>query len=164
MYSDQRERNEHIFKFCHEQESERRVSCEALFYWSDLLHSRSMPAADEVDLDAVSEELRRYMFLMTAGNGGGHYVIVKAGSALADSGGMGAVGISLMEAFPSPLNERAMECCENAINARQPMVDSGILILENDSELIYRMIMMPLSPDDSAVDHILGAFSFRRKD
>ena len=152
-----------VQEFCREQAAERRVSCEALFYWSDLLHKRTMPAADEVNFDAVPD-LSRYLFLIATGNGGGRFVIQKSGDILRDAGADDVTGMSVWEAFPSPLNERALETCFSAVNARQPMVDTGTLILENDSELIYRMIMMPLSRDDRAVDHILGAFSFRRAD
>ena len=41
------------------------------------------------------------------------------------------------------------------------MVGSGTLILENGREILYRMIILPLSEDSSSVDHLIGAISFR---
>jgi len=122
-----------------------------------------MPQADEIDFDAVPD-LCKFLFLMSTGNGGGHFMIQRSGTILSGAGGGEICGRSIMEVFPAPLNERALETCLNAVRARQPMIDSGILVLENDSEVIYRMIMMPLSKDDNAVDHVLGAFSFRRSE
>lgn len=153
-----------VYEFCHEQESERRVSCEALYYWSDISGDRDMPRPDEVDFDAVPD-IGRYLFLMATGNGRGHFMIQRAGAILDDASSAGEIaGRSVVDVFPAPLNQRVLECCESAVSARRPMVDSGILILENDTEVLYRMIMMPLSSDGTSVDHVLGAFSFRRPD
>lgn len=152
----------HLLEFCHEQESERRISCEALYYWTDLLAGRVMPRPEDIDIARAPEDLARYLFVLSTGNGGGRFMVQKSGGMLDGAGGDSMAGRSLMEAFPAPLNDRALECCLNAIRARQPMVDSGILVLENETELVYRLIMMPLSVDGRAVDHVLGAFSYRR--
>ncbi len=148
-----------IQEFCREQEAERRVSCQALAYWTNLQNGRRLPRLEDVDF-ADAPEFNENLFIMTAGNGGAKYVIQACGLVITAACDGDPNGIDVLDAFPIPLNENAQDCCSSAIVARQPMIDAGTIVGE-DRSFIYRMIMMPLGDDEHRVDHVLGAFSFR---
>ncbi len=150
---------ESILEFCRELEAERRVSCQALHYWTGLQGSRSMPRLEDVDFGNLPE-FGDNLFVMTAGNGGAKFVLKNCGQVITGICCEDPNGVDLLEAFPIPLNESAQECCSSAIIARQPMIDAGTVVGE-DRSFIYRMIMMPLGEEGAKVDHVLGAFSFR---
>ncbi len=156
------QRTDRVMDFCREQEAERRVSCQALVFWTELQKGRKMPSLAEVDLDRM-EELEENLFVMNTGNGGGQFVIQTCGDAISDACGEDPRGLPIMDVFPLPLNENAYEVCTYAVASRQPMVDAGIITGE-DSKFVYRMIVMPLSDDGKTVKHLLGAFSYREVD
>jgi hypothetical protein len=151
-----------VMDFCREQEAERRVSCQALVYWTALQKGRKMPPVGEVDAEAFGE-LRENMFIMNTGNGGGQFVIRTCGEVVSDTCGDDPRGHPVMDVFPIPLNENAFEVCTYAVASRQPMVDAGTIMGE-DSKFIYRLIVMPLSDDGKSVNNLLGAFSYREVD
>lgn len=154
------ERSNPILDFCLAQDAERRVSCQALYYWTTLQKDGNLPNPDKVDFNDVPE-ISNNLFLMATGNGGGKFIIQKCGDLLTETCGENPLGRTLLNAFPEPLNESAVECCFSAVAAKQPMLNFGTIILENNDEIEYRMIMMPLTTDDASVDHLLGALSFK---
>lgn len=152
--------SDRILDFCRGLETERRVSCQALHYWTDLKNKDALPRLGEVNFMDVPD-LNENLFTIATGNGGGRFIIMTSGRVLNDVCGGDPCGQTVFDAFPTPLNGSAVECCATAVNTHQPMVGSGTLILENGNEIMYRMIILPLSEDGEAVDHLIGAISFR---
>ncbi|OHC74492.1 MAG: hypothetical protein A3G18_11445 [Rhodospirillales bacterium RIFCSPLOWO2_12_FULL_58_28] len=150
----------HILDFCRGLDSERRVSCQAIHYWTEVKGHDRLPRLKAINFTDVPE-LRDNLFTVATGNGGGRFIVLSYGKVLRDVCGEDPRGQTLYEALPEPLNGSAVECCVTAIDTHQPMIGAGTLILENNREIMYRMIILPLSDDGKAVDHLIGALSFR---
>ncbi len=155
-------RSQHILDFCRGLDSERRVSCQALYYWTELKKGKGekLPHLEDLDFAAMGE-IRDNLFLLSTGNGGGKFIVQTCGKVLSEVCGRDPQGHSVADAFPQPLNESAFECCDTSVSSHQPMISHGTILFEDDSEIDYRMIFLPLSDDDKSVDHLFGALSFR---
>ena len=155
-------RSQHILDFCRGLDSERRVSCQALHYWTELKRGKDkkLPHLDDLDF-ASMDEIRDNLFLVSTGNGGGKFIVQTCGQVLSHACGRNPQGHSVSDVFPGPLNESAFDCCDTSVTSHQPMISHGTIMFEDDSEIDYRMIFLPLSGDEKSVDHLLGALSFR---
>ncbi len=149
-----------ILDFCLAQEAEQRISCQALYYWTTLKTDGNMPNPEQVNLADLAD-IRGNLFLLATGNGSGKFIIKECGDLLIETCERNPFGQSLINAFPQPLNESAVECGFSVVASKQPMLSYGNIILENDDEIKYRMIMAPLSTNSTSVDHLFGALSFR---
>ncbi len=153
-------KSQHILDFCLAQEAEQRISCQALYYWTTLEKNGKMPSPDKVNLADLAD-IRRNLFLLSTSNGGGIFIIKECGDLLTETCGQNPCGQNLLDAFPQPLNESAVECGYSVVASKQPMLNYGNITLENDDEIKYRMIMTPLSYNNNSVDLLFGALSFR---
>lgn len=149
-----------ILDACRDLEAEKRVSFQALHNWTEVCHGREMPLLDELR-DPDAEEVVASSFVLARGNGGGRFLVQKTGSILVDLYGGDPRNVPLIDVLPMPLNVRAVEACEAAVIARKPMLDFATVVLEDENELKYRFIVMPVSKDGEDADHLYGAISFR---
>lgn len=150
----------HILDFCRGLDSERRVSCQAMHYWTEIRDNGRLPPLKAVNFNDVPD-LRDNLFTVASGNGGGRFIVLSCGKILLNICGEDPRGQTLYDVMPAPLNGSAVECCITAIDAHQPMIGAGTLILESNREIMYRMIILPLSEDGKTVGHLIGAISFR---
>lgn len=138
-----------------------------MHYWTEIKKDKSdrkaLPRLDEVNFTEVND-LRDNLFIIATGNGGGRFIILTSGQVLNEVCGSSPLGKTVCNVFPEPLNGSVIECCITSIDTHQPMIGTGTLILESDREIMYRMIVLPLSEDGKSVDHLVGAISFRFKD
>ncbi len=152
--------SDHIQDFCRGLDSERRISCQALQCWTEIKDPDKLPRLDQVNF-MDNPELCDNLFTVATENGAGRFVIKNSGSILREICGDDPAGKTVMDVFPRPLDGSVFECCSTSVDAHHPMIGAGVLLLEDDREIMYRMIVLPLSDDGKDVDHMICAISFR---
>lgn len=145
----------------------RRTNDLALTYWRELRGQRPYPRPDEVlatsDGQAPADaELTPHFFVVDF-DGEPMGSVFTAGSAVLDEAfGTETTGRKISECMPAGLGESMISFVRAMARTKKPITVSGTFDADADGKMLYRSIYMPLSADQSNVDHMLGAFSFKR--
>lgn len=148
--------------------NERRLTGRALLYWWTLKGDRPFPRHSGLPLD--SDEVRNgdglwpNFFTIAIASSVQASTFAYCGGAVAEMCRRAPAGRLVSESLPSPLWDKLASVCETVMATMKPLTASGRFIAPNNRLALYRSIMLPLSEDGTAVDHVLGALNFKYHD
>ena len=145
----------------------RRTNDLALTYWRELRGQRTYPSPEEVlaasEGQAPADDDLTPHFFVVDFDGEPAASVFTSGSAVLDSVlGTETAGRKISECMPAGLGESMISFVRVMARTKKPITVSGTFDADADDRVLYRSIYMPLSADQSNVDHMLGAFSFKR--
>lgn len=140
--------------------AERRASCQVLGRWLECRERDLIPTLTKLDLDGL-HAVASNIFVIDPGKKEGRWILEHCGRTVADACLTEPVGQCASLAFPWPLGEQLPDLCRNAMTYRKPIFGSGNAFGPK-GEVLYRCIVMPVSSNGKAVDHLLGSLSYRR--
>jgi hypothetical protein len=140
---------------------ERRACSRALQWWRELAAPRPLPEIGDFDLDAAGE-LAPFLFALRLGNEPAGNRFVCAGETLREALGFDPTGRAMIEIWPRDARDRALFLQRAAADLMNPIDEAGRWRGDDGDEIVYRCVLLPASDDQRRVDHLIGAFSFRR--
>ena len=148
--------------------NERRLTGRALLYWWALKGDHPFPRHSDLPLD--SDEARKgeglwpNFFTVAIGSTVQASTFAYCGSAVAEMCRREPAERLVSECVPSPLWDKLASVFDTAVATMKPLTASGRFIAPNNRLALYRSIVLPLSEDGTAVDHLLGALNFKYDD
>jgi len=139
---------------------ERRACSRALQWWRELAAPRRAPARSRVDA-ASAGELWPHLFILRCAEDAGANQFEHVGAMLRSALGRDPLGLTIATAWPQESLERAQFLQKSCADLLTPIDEAGRWNLVGE-DVVYRCVLMPLSDDQRAASHLLGAFSFRR--
>lgn len=145
--------------------NERRLTGRALLYWWTLKGKDPLPRHSILPLDSseavAGEGLWPNFFTIALPNGMDESTFVYCGSALSEVAGGNCAGRHPAQCLPYALWDKLRYIFEAARDSMKPLTASGRIETADGQLALYRAIILPLSEDGHAVDHLLGAISFK---
>jgi hypothetical protein len=145
--------------------NERRLTGRALLYWWTLKAGDPLPRHSSLPLDSseavAGEGLWPNFFTVALPEGTDDSTFVYCGSALSEVAGANCAGKRPAQCLPPTLWDKLRYIFEAAKDSMKPLTASGRLETMDGQLALYRAIILPLSEDGRAVDHLLGAISFK---
>jgi PAS domain len=145
--------------------NERRLTGRALLYWWTLKGDAAFPRHSALPLDSQEvkkgEGLWPNIFTVSLPQNPDDSSFVYCGSALAEVSGIDCTGRRAAQCLPSPLWDKFRYVFEAAKESMKPLTASGRFEASGGRIALYRAIVLPLSEDGNAIDHLLGAISFK---
>ena len=142
---------------------ERRLVGHALHFWWQLKGERLMPALSDVpfgpETSSSGIRLYPYLFAVTVAASPDEIRIVHCGAALAQACGKDVTGGLAAESLPSSMWNKLRYAFVAAAATGKPLASSGRFTDASGQRARFRSIVMPLSPDQRTVDHLLCAFN-----
>ena len=140
---------------------ERRACSRALQWWREAAAPRALPGIGAFDFGAAGE-LSPYLFALRLGEDPAGNRFIHAGETIRAALGFDPSGRSMMEAWPRDARDRALFLQKAAADLMNPIDEAGRWAAPGGDEIVYRCVLLPASDDQRRVDHLVGAFSFRR--
>lgn len=145
---------------CMDEGTERRAMCQVLEFWLGKVGpGRPLPAAHDINPEALPE-LSPHLFLIDLTRNPERCTIVSSGAVVNAFCGRDVTGAYACDTFPATLGEQVPHLCQAARSYGKPVPHSGTAYAA-PGEVIFRIILLPLTGDDGSVDHILGSLTFR---
>lgn len=145
--------------------NERRLTGRALLYWWTLKDENPVPKHSSLPLDSdevkTGEGLWPNFFTVAIPEGADESTFVYCGEALAEVAGRDCAGERPARVLPRALWEKLRYVFEAARESMKPLTASGRIETAAGELTLYRAIVLPMSEDGHAVDHLLGAISFK---
>lgn len=145
--------------------NERRLTGRALLYWWALKGDRPFPRHSDLPLDSPEvkngEGLWPNFFTVAVGTSVQTSTFVYCGEAVAEMCRGRPAGRLASQCLPSPLWDKLASIFETTVATMKPLTASGRFVAANNRLALYRSIMLPLSEEGSAIDHLLGALNFK---
>lgn len=140
--------------------AERRASARLHNYWRTLAGPRRMPRRAQVDLPGPHPApWFENVFIIRVGLSPNDYVVEVAGPGLRRFFDCNPVGRKVSELMPLRIRERILFFQRAVVTLRSPIDEAGSWREDNGVEMMFRMIVLPLGDDPSAIDYLLGAFT-----
>lgn len=139
--------------------NERRACSWALQYWRDLANGRLFPTLDEVTQEGAAD-LWEHLFVVEVSDDPGTYKYVQAGSVLCDALGFDPTGRPVAEVLPEDICSRVMYFQRAATDMRSPIDAAGRWTQNEGEDVLFRVVLLPLSDDQEHPNYLLGAVSF----
>jgi len=145
--------------------NERRLTGRALLYWWTLKGDLPFPRHSALPLDSgeanKGEGLWPNIFTASIRPSVEASTFVFCGAAVAEICAAPPPGRLVSSCLPSPVWDKLRYVFETTATTMKPLTASGRFVAESSRVALYRSIVLPLSEDGSAVDHVLGALSFK---
>ncbi len=138
--------------------SERRLIGRALGEWEGLRGERPFPSCLEFDNAALMDD-KAHVFVVEVGGSETEDRIIRAGRKFIEALGLNPVGKRAIEVLPSA--ERRLSYCRTVVAFKKPLADIGQFTNLRGDDVWYRSILLPTSSDQSLVNYVVGAFSFK---
>lgn len=139
--------------------SERRIMCRALTLWEVLRGGDGLPCGDRFGA-AIEPDLAPHVYAVRLGDSLAEARFERCGEVLAGICGCPPGGVPALAAVPLALREPMLDFFHSVVRYRQPMADSGAMLLRG-REILYRNVVMPVAGSDRAIDRLYGAFSYK---
>lgn len=139
---------------------ERRISSTAVQYWRELAAPRRYPGRTQVTRESAPA-LWDNFFIIKIGPDAAEHVFEHAGAALREALGCDPTGRIVGDVLPREIVGRALYFQKAACDLMAPIDEAGRFTRADGVEIVYRAVLLPLSEDQRAANHLLGAFSFR---
>lgn len=147
---------------------ERRLTGRALLYWWTLKGDLRFPRHSDLPLDSTEvkngEGLWPNFFTVAVASSLQASTFVYCGDAVAEMCREKPAGRLVSQCLPSPLWDRLASVFEATMGTMKPLTASGRFIAPSNRLVLYRSIVLPLSEDGGAIDHLLGALNFKYDD
>ena len=140
---------------------ERRACSRALQWWRELAAPRPLPEIGAFTFDSAGD-LGPYLFALHLADEPTANRFVCAGETLRSALGFDPTGRTMMEVWPRDARDRALFLQRAAAELMNPIDEAGRWTAADGEEVVYRCVLMPASDDQRRVDHLIGAFSYRR--
>ena len=141
--------------------NERRLTGRALLYWWALKDDLPFPRHSALPLDSAEvkngDGLWPNIFTATLRPSIEASRFVYCGASVADICSAPPEGNLVSACLPSPVWDKLRYVFETAASTMKPLTASGRFLAKDDRVALYRAIVLPLSEDGSAIDHIMGA-------
>lgn len=120
---------------------------------------RRCPTLREVE-DRQSDDFWSNAFVIDTSGVPSSYKFRQCGTNLSTKvpGGLSDQPIS---ALPVEHADNAIDMCRAAVSAKKPVASTDALFDYRGNEILYRMILLPLSDDGIVVNALLGAANFK---
>ncbi len=141
---------------------ERRLIGQAFSAWHTLCGDRPYPRLRDVEA-ACTGALLENSFVIDTSGGPEAYAVTRCGSELAQGLRLDLTGRRI-DTLPDEHADQIIDFCRVVVNVGKPVANSDVFLSYHGSEMLYRAILLPLSSDGHAVDALLGAASFKRRD
>jgi len=139
----------------------RRATGKALQCWDSVRGARRCPTRGEIAA-ALLPELDQHRFIVRPGDRGASAHFEETGAVLKDFCGVDPQGLAVRTALPRELGPRIGGLINTAFRLGKPLADSGSFTDATGAQILYRLVVMPLSEDQNKVDRLWGAVSFKR--
>jgi len=140
---------------------ERRACSRALQWWRELAAPRPLPEIGAFRVE-MAGDLAPYLFALRLADDPAANRFVCAGESLRSALGFDPTGRSMIEIWPRDARDRALFLQRAAAELMNPIDESGRWAGADGDEIVYRCVLLPTSDDQRRVDHLIGAFSYRR--
>jgi hypothetical protein len=141
--------------------NERRLTGRALLYWWALKGDLPFPRHSGLPLESPEvkngEGLWPNIFTATLEPSIEASHFAYCGAAVAEICMAPPEGRLVSACLPSPVWDKLRYVFETAAGTMKPLTASGRFIAKGNRIALYRAIVLPLSEDGSAVDHVMGA-------
>ncbi len=145
--------------------NERRLTGRALLYWWTLKGENPLPRHSSLPLESptatAGEGLWANFFTVALPDGADDCLFIYCGAALAEVLGRDCAKQRPAQCLPPALWDKLRYVFEAARESMKPLTASGRLETTEGEMALYRAIILPLSEDGRAVDHLLGAINFK---
>jgi hypothetical protein len=138
---------------------ERRMHVRAYHCWTGLLRGRAYPSA--ADLQAMPVELAPHSVLLDFSAGPADPRLVSIGERLRSECADGPPPRSVADVPSRSLLSRLTDHYLQIIANRAPIGFEAEFVSRRGFNTLYRGILMPLSSDDVAIDHIFGVINWK---
>ena len=140
--------------------AERRASVRLHNYWRTLAGPRRMPRRAQVDLPGPHPApWFENVFIIRVTPDPKDYVVEVAGPGLRRCFDCNPVGRKVSELMPPRIRDRILFFQRAVVTLRSPIDEAGSWREANGVEMLFRMIVLPLGDDPTAIDYLLGAFT-----
>lgn len=140
-------------------EAERRLTYRLLNYWDVLRGQRPFPALADIDGSKIPE-LWPWCFVLDTQRTRSTPYFQYLGTDLAKYSG---IYLSGEQDWRLTLLDKAASHLDRTLAAREPIIIEDELVRYDGRQLLFRSIMLPLSDDGDAINHVLGAANGRLK-
>ena len=138
---------------------ERRLVLRLLAYWDDLRGARDYPRVDDLDVEAIGDDWAHCFLLKLAAGPIGESRVLHVGAGL--QGDLpDASPATLAEVPETALLHHAAGFAVRTLEKGVPVSLGGEAALV-DGNALYRSVLLPLSNDGLAIDHLLGGANSR---
>lgn len=128
-------------------------------YWKSRCGDRRMPSRSDIDpLDLPA--LLPFIFLVDVLSDPRDFRFRLAGTHFRDAVGTEFTGRLIGEVFPPSFGAEVHYYWSECVNRSEPAVGSGALWIAERNHVTWKGIVLPLSPDASSVNMLLGAAIF----
>jgi hypothetical protein len=138
---------------------ERRLVLRLLAYWDDLRGDRDYPRADDIDSQTIGDDWAKCFLLRLAPDTLGDSRLLHIGADLLSGLPDGAPD-TLAKVPKTALLHHAAGFADQTLAKAVPVSLGGEAVLA-DGKTLFRSILLPLSNDGTAIDHLLGAANGR---
>jgi len=128
-------------------------------YWKSRRRDRLMPSRSDIDPVDVPA-LLPFIVLLDVLNDPRDFRFRLAGTHFRESVGSEVTGLLIGDVFPPTFNAEVHYHCNNCVHRRAPLVGSGKLWVVGREHVDWEGIVLPLSPDDTTVNMLLGGAVF----
>ena len=135
-----------------------------LGYWHELRGDRAYPTPDEVSFGAGAEDAEKLganVFVVYFNSQPLESVFTSGSKVLESVCGAETRGCRITDCLPQPLRESMLGFVRTLAKTHKPIAVSSSFTNDDGSQILYRSIYLPLSSDESNVEHLLGAFSYK---
>lgn len=132
----------------------------ALAYWAGKRGGRSMPRKRDIDPIDIPLKILPNLQIIEVIDGGARFRYRLIGTALVEAYGKDFSGIIVDELFPDDRLNFVQEIYRSVCASRAPIFSRNKYHTPRNAELFSMRVYMPLSEDNLAVHHILGAMHF----
>ncbi len=139
------------------------VLCQALDYWREKRDGRAMPGRRDID-PVELRSILPHLQITEVIDGGIRFRYRLVGTAIVEAFGAEFTGKFVDELVSGQRDSFVHSCYRAVCASRRPAFVRSKYVTIKDVDLTANRVLLPLSPDETRIDQILGAltFEFRR--
>ena len=134
---------------------ERRLNMRLMAFWWDRRADRRFPTLEDFDPEELND-VWTHCFTIRPADSRGECAFQYIGDTIGKASGIEKQGITVAEVGENTLLGHATHNVEEVLEQQVPVIRSGEFVNEDGQTIMFRSILLPLSQDQSNVDHLVG--------
>lgn len=134
---------------------ERRLNMRLMAFWWDRRAARRFPSVEDFDPAELSD-VWCHCFTLHRHDPCGQCEFRFVGETIAEMSRLADTEITVDEVTKNSLLDHATRNIEQVLAQQVPVIHSGEFVNEAGERVMFRSILLPLSADQVAIDHVVG--------